>query len=129
MKDLNHYIGDDLSLSPTGSLSPIEGIERGKQRILRRLVTNPGGPNASPDYIFHPEYGAGLGRYVGALTNIPEVIALIRGQILLEDCVSKRPADRPVISVSSQNDTLSANIGYTDSPTGEPVTLSFEVNR
>ncbi|OIN44504.1 phage tail protein [Pseudomonas costantinii] len=121
MKDLNHYVGGDLSLSPTGSLSPIEGIERGKQRILRRLITNPG------DYLFHTEYGAGLGRYVGALTNIPEVIALIRGQILLEDCVSKQPA--PVISVSSQNDTLSANIGYTDSPTGEPVTLSFEVNR
>jgi len=121
MKDLNHYVGDDLSLSPTGSLSPVEGMERGKQRILRRLITNPG------DYIFHPEYGAGLGRYVGALTNIPEIISLIRGQILLEDCVMKKPA--PVISVTPSNETLSVNISYTDSPQGEPVTLSFEVNR
>ena len=121
MKDLNHYVGDDLSLSLTGSLSTVEGIERGKQRILRRLITNPG------DYLFNTEYGAGLGRYVGALTNIPEIIALIRGQILLEDCVAKKPA--PVISVSTDNNTLSANISYTDSATGEPVTLSFEVNR
>jgi hypothetical protein len=121
MKDLNHYVGDDLSLSPTGSLSPVEGIERGKQRILRRLITNPG------DYLFHTDYGAGLGRYVGALTNIPEIIALIRGQILLEGCVSKKPA--PIISVSSSNETLSVNISYTDAPLGESVTLSFEVNR
>jgi hypothetical protein len=121
MKDLNHYVGDDLSLSPTGSLSPVEGIERGKQRILRRLITNPG------DYLFHPEYGAGLGRYVGALMNIPEIISLIRGQILLEDCVSKQPP--PVIAVTPSNDSLSVNISYTDAPLGEPVTLSFEVNR
>lgn len=121
MKDLNHYAGDDLSLSPTGSLSTVEGIERGKQRILRRLITNPG------DYLFHTEYGAGLGRYVGALTNIPEAIALTRGQVLLEECVAKKPA--PVISISTNNDTLSANIRYTDFATGEPVTLSFEVNR
>jgi hypothetical protein len=121
MKDLNHYAGGDLSLSPTGSLSTVEGIERGKQRILRRLITNPG------DYLFHPEYGAGLGRYVGALTNIPEIIALIRGQILLEDCVAKKPA--PVISVSTDNETFSVTISYTDAPLGEPVTLSFEVNR
>lgn len=121
MKDLNQYVGDDLSLSPTGSLSPVEGIERGKQRVLRRLITNPG------DYLFNPEYGAGLGRYVGALMNIPEIISLIRGQILLEACVAKKPA--PVISVSNSSETLSVTIGYTDDALGEPVTLSFEVNR
>lgn len=121
MKDLNQYVGDDLSSSPTGSLSPVEGLERGKQRILRRLITNPG------DYLFHPTYGAGLGRYIGSLMNIPEIISLIRSQILLEDCVARKPA--PVISVSSNDSTLSVSIGYTDAPLGEPVTLSFEVNR
>ncbi|MEB0078001.1 phage tail protein [Pseudomonas sp. CCI3.2] len=121
MNDLNHYVGGDLSLTPTGSLSLAFGMERGKQRILRRLITNPG------DYLFHTDYGAGLGRYVGALINIPEVIALIRGQILLESCVARTPA--PVIRVSAQNDTLAVSISYTDAPLGEPVTLSFEVNR
>ncbi|MEB0133523.1 phage tail protein [Pseudomonas sp. CCI2.4] len=121
MNDLNHYVGGDLSLSPTGGLSPVFGLDRGKQRVLRRLITNPG------DYLFHTEYGAGLGQYVGALMNIPQIIALIRGQILLEDCVAATP--KPAISVSSQNDTLSVSIGYTDAPSGEPLTLSFEVNR
>lgn len=121
MIDLNHYVGGDLSLSPTGSLSPVEGIDRGRQRILRRLITNPG------DYLFHTDYGAGLGRFVGAIMNTPEIIALIRSQILLEDVVATTPA--PVISVSSSNDTLAVNISYTDSPSGEPVTLSFEVDR
>lgn len=121
MNDLNHYVGGDLSLSPTGSLSTVEGLERGKQRILRRLITNPG------DYLFHTDYGAGLGRYVGAITNTPEIIALIRSQILLEECVATSPA--PVISVSAVNETLAVTISYTDSPTGEPVTLSFEVDR
>ena len=121
MNDLNHYVGGDLSLSPTGDLSTVSDMERGKQRILRRLITNPG------DYLFHPEYGAGLGQYVGALMNVPEITGLIRGQILLEDCVAKTP--QPVITVSGQNDTLSATISYTDSPSGEPVTLSFEVDR
>ncbi|WP_248769055.1 phage tail protein [Pseudomonas sp. MWU12-2345] len=121
MKDLNHYVGGDLSSSPTGDLSTVEGLDRGKQRVLRRLITNPG------DYLFHPDYGAGLGRYVGALMNVPETISLIRSQILLEDCVSRSP--KPVISVLPSNDTLAVNISYTDSPTGEPVTLSFEVSR
>lgn len=120
MNDLNHYVGGDLSSSPTGDLSAVSGLERGKQRVLRRLITNPG------DYIFDTTYGAGLGQYVGALMNVPEIISLIRSQILLEDCVSKSP--KPVISVSPSNDTLAVNIAYTDSPTGEPVTLSFEVS-
>lgn len=119
MIDLNHYVGDDLSRSPTGGISSVSGLTRGKQRVLRRLITNP------EDYIFHPEYGAGLGRYVGALTNVPEVIALIRGQIALEACVSQTP--KPVISVQSNDSTLSVSISYTDDPSGEPVTLSFEV--
>ncbi len=59
MKDIYHYIGGDLSTSPTGDLRPVENTERGKQRVLRRLITNPG------DYIYHPTYGAGLGQKVG----------------------------------------------------------------
>lgn len=121
MSDVNHFVGGDLTLSPTGGLSPAEGVLRGKQRILRRLLTNPG------DYLFHPEYGAGLGRYVGALMNVAEITALIRGQVQMEEGVSASPA--PQITVTPSNDTLSVTIAYTDSGTGEPVTLSFDVSR
>ena len=49
LADLNHYIGGDLSASNTGDLSSAPGLLRSQQRILRRLLTNPG------DYIFHPD--------------------------------------------------------------------------
>ncbi|QBJ80505.1 phage tail protein [Aquitalea sp. USM4] len=119
MNDLNHYVGDDLSLSPTGSLSTASGILRGKQRILRRLLTNPG------EYIYHPDYGAGLGQYVGALMNLAQIKALIVGQMALEECVSQSP--KPTVLVSADGGTLSVSISYTDAPSGEPVTLSFNV--
>lgn len=53
MYDLFHYVGTDLSVSPSGDLLSVTGTERRKQKILRRLITNPG------ELVFHPEYGAG----------------------------------------------------------------------
>ena len=121
MNDINHFIGNDLVLSPTGDLSPVNGIDRGKQRVLRRLLTNPG------DYMFHPDYGAGLGRFVGSVINIPQIVGLIRGQMALEECVARNPA--PTITVSSSPDgTLAVGIAYTDAPSGEPTTLYFDVS-
>ncbi len=42
MYDLYHYVGTDLSVSPSGDLLSVTGTERRKQKILRRLITNPG---------------------------------------------------------------------------------------
>ncbi|PRP68691.1 phage tail protein [Chromobacterium amazonense] len=120
MNDLNHYIGADLTKSPTGGISTVSGIERGKQRVLRRLLTNPG------DYVFHPEYGAGLGAYVGQIINVPQLTGLIRGQMLLEDVVAKTPP--PSVQVTPRDDgTLFVNLSYIDAPSGEPTTLAFDV--
>ncbi len=119
MDDLYHYIGGDLSVSPSGDLRPVNGTERGKQRVLRRLLTNPG------DYIFHPDYGAGLGALVGQNVNIGEWTTLIKGQMLLESCVATSPA--PVINLTIIPNGVSANITYTDAYINQPVTLSFDV--
>ena len=121
MTDLYHYIGADLGLSPTGDLRPVSGLDLGKQRVLRRLMTNPG------DYLFHPDYGAGLGAKVGSVTNVGELTALIRGQMLLEEAVAQSPA--PVIAVTPINDGVSVYIQYTDAPSGQLATLSFDVSR
>ena len=40
-------------------------------RILRRLLTNPG------DYLWHPDYGAGLPSRIGTVVNEAELTALI----------------------------------------------------
>jgi hypothetical protein len=110
MKDIYHYIGGDLSTSPTGDLRPVESTERGKQRVLRRLMTNPG------DYIFHPAYGAGN-----------EWKALILGQMLLEDAVAQDPTPTVTLTIIEQG--VSVYVSYTDATTGTPATLSFDVTR
>lgn len=121
MKDIYHYIGGDLSTSPTGDLRPVENTERGKQRVLRRLLTNPG------DYIYHPTYGAGLGQKVGESVNINEWTALILGQMLLEDVVAQDPA--PTITLNIIEQGISVYASYTDATSGTPATLSFDVTR
>jgi hypothetical protein len=132
LNDIDHYWGSDASGSPTGDLGTVEVTSRGQQRILRRLLTNPravlpDGPVLPADYPFHPDYGAGLPRYVGLAVDPGEIVALIRGQILLEDSVARIPA--PQITVSSITGGLSVAIRYTDAATSTPATLSFNVNQ
>src|SRR5574340_927824 len=119
MHDLYQYFGSDLNASATGDLQPVDSTVRGQQRILRRLLTNPG------DYLWHQDYGAGLPRIVGGMRDIPKIRALIRGQILLEDAVAKTP--EPQIDVQEIQDGLMCTIIYVDAATNAPQTLSFNV--
>ncbi|QBR52707.1 phage tail protein [Erwinia sp. QL-Z3] len=121
MYDIYHYVGGELSTSPAGDLRPVTGTERGKQRILRRLMTNPG------DYVFHPDYGAGLGKKVGQNVNLNEWKALISGQVQLEESVASNPA--PSVSISLVDGGVCVTISYTDSTSNTPETLSFDVTR
>lgn len=121
LTDLYHYIGGDLGTSPGGDFRPVTGSERGKQRILRRLLTNPG------DMTFHRGYGAGLGRLIGHSVNIKEWTALIIGQMLLEDCVAQRP--KPTVTLTQFSNGVSVYITYTDAYSNQPQTLSFNVTK
>jgi len=121
MNDLYHYFGSDLNASATGDLQPVSGAERTKQRILRRLLTNPG------DYIWHTEYGAGLPRYVGSVIDVRQMKALIRGHVLLEDSVAKTP--EPVIEVQAIQGGMTVSIQYNDAATNTPQSLSFNVTK
>lgn len=111
----------DLSTSPTGDMGIVSGSTQGTQRVLRRLLTNPG------DYIFHTTYGAGLAGLVGTVTDIGQIKALITGQILLESCVAKNP--QPVITVALLSNGISVDIRYNDAATGQPVSLAFDVSK
>lgn len=123
ISDIAHYFGGDLAPGITGDLAPASGTLRGQQRVLRRLLTNPG------DYVFQPSYGAGLPQWIGRLLDVGKVSALIRSQILLEDSVAKLPP--PVITVT-QTPTdltgLAVRIAYNDAATNAPVVLSFNVS-
>ena len=124
MNDLDHWWGNDLAAGNTGDVQAVTSTLRGQQRIVRRLLTNPG------DYIFHPEYGAGLPAYIGQPMDIPKVTALIRSQVLLEDVVAKTPD--PVITIAPmpmQINGFTVTILYTDAVTKTQETLSFDVTR
>lgn len=121
MSDLNLFIGDDLSVSPTGDIQQIDGLTQTSQRVLRRLLTNAG------DYIWHPTYGAGLGKKIGTLLDVRAITGLIRSQIFMEANVARSPA--PVITVAAIANGISVRIKYYDGSTGKLATLNFDVNR
>lgn len=120
LDDVTHYWGSDLQLSPTGDLSRSSRVERSKQRVLRRLMTNPG------DYIWHPAYGAGLPALVGTNATAAAVQALVRGQMLLEASVARDP--EPTVAVQTISNGLAVQITYAVPPEKQPVALSFSVS-
>ena len=123
VSDINHYWGGDLAPGITGDLLTADGATRGQQRILRRLLTNPG------DYVFQPNYGAGLPQYVGRLLDVGKLTALIRSHILLEESVAKNPAPQITVQQMTTDLTgLSVRIYYYDAGTNSPVVLSFNVS-
>lgn len=119
--DADHWFGGDIGVSPTGDVGLSTGELRTQQRIVRRLCTNPG------DYIFHPEYGAGLPAKIGENADLPVLRALIRTQVLMEESVARLP--EPKVDLVQISAGFSITIRYIDARTLNPVTLSFEVNR
>jgi hypothetical protein len=133
MADLEHWFGGDLAVTRTGDLALASPTDTGKQRVYRRLLTNPilndaaGNPVASPDYTWHPNYGAGVPRKVGSPGNVPATKALIKGQMLLESAVARQPA--PKIALTQVNNAVSASIQYTDANTATTQFVSFDIDR
>ena len=118
--DLNLYAGEDLAASDSGDIATVSGVEMGKQRIIRRLTT------CVYDYIFQPEYGAGLPKQVGAVANVAEIQSMVSGQMKLEACVSQAPP--PTITVTAMNDGVALSIVYTDSGNQQSVYLDVNVS-
>jgi hypothetical protein len=118
--DVGHFWGSDVQLSPTGDLARVTRGDRSKQRVLRRLLTNPG------DCLFHPEYGAGLPRQIGLNADVAEIRALIREQMLLEASVARDP--EPQIVVRAIQNGIAVSIVYVALPDRQPVPLSFDVS-
>jgi len=120
MVDLALQIGGDLALGPTGDLALADGPLLTKQRVLRRLLTNPG------DYIWQLSYGAGLGRFVGQPSAPAAIAGVTRAQLLQEAGVA--PSPPPAVTSTAGNDgTVMTSLIYTDAATAQASTLSFSV--
>jgi phage baseplate assembly protein W len=120
MTDVAQQYGADLTLAPGGDLAVADGTLLGQQRVLRRLLTNPG------DYLWNPSYGAGLGQFVGQPASQARIASVIRSQIFQEAAVARSP--EPVIDVAVQTSgVVTVGISYADATTGATQMLSFTV--
>lgn len=121
MADLNHIYGQDLKLSATGGLSLAKGTEQGQQKVLRRLLSNPG------DDMHALEYGAGLPAFVGSPASADRMRAVVLKQMRLEKYVDQSVG--PVVSVEKNAVTGVANIlvQYVDSQTAQTSQLNVPV--
>lgn len=115
MSDIAHIFGSDLSISPNGDLAGASGSIFGQQRVIRRLLTNPG------DYIWKLSYGAGLPTMIGSPANNATIKGLVQSQIFLESAVAQMPT--PSITVAADGTTVSLSISYSDSTDGSTQTV------
>lgn len=131
--DIDQFFGEDVTLSNTGDLNTVTGTDMSQQRVLRRLLSNPAyvdinGNYTAADLLFHPDYGAGLGRFIGSTTALDEIRALILEQLALESAVAQTPS--PVVNLAWVDPvTLNCDIRYADAETGESVVLNFNINQ
>ena len=121
MNDLDHFVGGDIAVSAMADVNVTTALTASQQRVLRRLLTNPG------DYIWHPTYGAGLPTEVGKLADERRIRGLIQSQIFMESVVLQNPP--PIITVTMLVGGVSVRIQYADAQTGQLATLAFDVNR
>ncbi len=118
MPDLFHFWGSDLSLSSTGDLAIADIPVVTQQRVLRRLLTNPG------DDIWSPDYGAGLASFVGLPGTVRAIQAVIHGQIFKEAAIAHTP--EPTVDLQADpTGSLYVQIRYADAQTGTTQTLTF----
>jgi phage baseplate assembly protein W len=119
LNDVDHFFGQDVAAGNTGDLALVQRLARSRQRVLRRLLTNPG------DYEAHPEYGAGIPRMIGESVDLKRIEGVIRAQLLLESSVQITPA--PTIRVSQITGGVSVVVNYVALPDKQPVSLSFNM--
>lgn len=121
---IQQFFGNDLSLTAQGTLAQSDSDEYAKESIIRRLLTNPG------TYFWQPEYGAGVGRFIGenlSTANFDEIKNLIISQMLLEETVSK--SQPPQVSLKALiGDFLQCDIIYYSAITNHQISISFQVS-
>lgn len=118
MPDLNCEWGSDMSFTPGGDISLVDGDVYARQRIERRLFT------AIDAYFFHLDYGAGLLQKIGSPGVLLALTALVRSQIALEASVSPTPA--PIVQVTEpQFQLFEIQISYTSADSKQQINLTI----
>jgi hypothetical protein len=92
-----------------------------QQRVIRRLLTNPG------DYLWGLTYGAGLGQMVGQPVNTDAIEAIVRSQIFQESSVAAVPAPQVTTVLLAPNEPQ-VTVSYADATTGAASVLTLPVS-
>lgn len=120
MADISHQFGSDLLVGSTGDLALADGTELTQQRVLRRLLTNPG------DYIWQLSYGAGLAQFVGLPVSALRLRGAIRTQMILEATVAQVP--EPVVDLQSgATGDVYVTVSYVDATDNSTEVLTFQL--
>jgi hypothetical protein len=100
--------GADLSVGPSGDINVAPVQTNVQQRLVRRLLTNAG------DYIWHTNYGAGLGSYVGQPYSPANIEGAILNQLQLEPLVAATPTPTVQINQSASGpfSSISMSVQY-----------------
>ena len=110
----------DFVLTPAGSLQLATGWDSVRQRIERRIITNPAqqlpsGISTPADYVFDSAYGVGAGSLVGQPYN-QNFIASLRQKIqagVLSDAAVDTSVPPSINVTTPQNDAVWAVVGVT----------------
>lgn len=121
MIDVHIQPGGDIPLTETGDLALASDAELTQQRVLRRLLTPEG------NYLWHQEYGGGLGSFVGEPGAAQRIVAVTREQLAMEASVLQSPPPDVRVSADALG-TLVLDVAYVDASTGETVTFSSPLN-
>lgn len=116
--DIDHFFGGDIANHVARDLPTVNSDIETQRKIIRRLATNP------KDYLWHPEYGAGLRRFVGA-TNLGEVEGVCVSQVAMEENVASYPA--PTVTLQMSEGALVCLVTYTDATSNELKNFSFNI--
>jgi hypothetical protein len=119
MSEIWHQFGSDLLPSANGDLLTVDSVTESEQRVLRRLFTNAG------DYIWQPDYGAGLPAKIGDPFDVATIESIVQSQMYLEDSVVRDPP--PDVEVASFPNGMYVDISYTEADSNQDAVLSFPV--
>jgi len=104
--DLMLEWGQDLVLTPNGSLATVDGWSQVRERIIRRFLTNPAqtlpdGSTTAADYIFHTDFGLGAGALVSqnpTATFMADVVKRLTAAVLADP--SLPPGSAPQVTAT-----------------------------
>lgn len=127
--------GDDFELTTNGSIAFVNGVERVRQRIIRRYFTCPAetladGSFVTADYLFDQAYGLGAARLVGEPIGdqlAGKLLQKIRAAVLIDEGVDT--AKDPVIQLFAAPTGqvwASVKVFLLD---GQPTTFNFPVKQ